>query len=284
METLVRPSWLKKKIEFDASRSMSTLLNSLDLNTVCREAMCPNIAECFKRQHATFLILGKSCSRSCKFCHVEKSKTGPVDADEPRRIAFAVKKLRLKHVVITSVTRDDLPDGGASAFIATVAEIRGLSPYCAIELLIPDLKGDLESVKNISQSKPDIIGHNVETVPRLYHLRPGADYRRSLKVLTQIKKTNENIRTKSAIMLGLGEREDELRSVLEDLRKAGCDFLALGQYLRPSLQNAEVAAYIAPEKFDEYKSLALSLGFRHVESGPYVRSSYRAADYLVIGD
>ena len=296
MDITRRPVWLKKKIEFEESRSTRSLLNSIGLNTVCKEAKCPNISECFKRRHATFLILGKYCTRHCSFCNVEKSTLRPrsglmvsevepsnpqtPDSGEPKKVALAVKKLRLKHVIITSVTRDDLPDGGASLFIETVSEIRKWPGSPHIELLIPDFKGDAKTIKTITGSKPDIIGHNLETVPRLYGFRPEANYKTSLRVLKLIKETDKNIYTKSALMLGLGEKEGEVMETMEDLRKAECDFLALGQYLRPSEKNVEVQEYVPPEKFDAYKSRALSLGFKHVESGPFVRSSYLASEYL----
>lgn len=280
MNTLRRPEWLKKKIEFDSSRQTSKLLDSLNLNTVCREAKCPNISECFKNQNATFLILGSSCSRHCRFCHVDKTPPQPVDTDEPYRVAQAVLKLRLKHVVVTSVTRDDLPDGGAFLFAQTIKEIKRLSEKITIELLIPDLQGNTSSLQTITKCLPHIIGHNIETVPSLYHLRPEADYQTSLNVLKAAKTLAPAIHTKSALMLGLGEKKEEVISVMEDLRKVDCDFLALGQYLRPSLKNVEVRAYIEPQRFEEYRNLALDLGFKHIESSPYVRSSYRARGYL----
>lgn len=274
-----RPQWLKKKIDFDRTHATRALLNQFGLNTVCQEAKCPNISECFKNKHATFLILGKYCTRNCSFCNVEKLKPLPLDEDEPKKVACAVKAMGLKHAVITSVTRDDLPDGGACVFIKTVSEIRKLSGAITIELLIPDFNGDEKNIRDAAKNKPDIIGHNIETVPRLYSLRPQADYRRSLLVLKYIKDADKNIRTKSALMLGLGEKKDEVIGVMKDLRKVGCDFLALGQYLQPSIKNIEVAEYIPPEQFQRYKSQAIKMGFKHVESGPYVRSSYRATHF-----
>ncbi len=274
-----RPEWLKKRIGFEEGRATSTLLNECRVNTVCREAKCPNISECFTRGQATFLILGRHCTRRCGFCNVEKLTPEPIDRQEPLRVAKAVEKLKLGHVVITSVTRDDLPDGGASMFAITVEEIRRRNK-ATIELLIPDFKGDTQAIGRVASSKPDILGHNVETVPRLYHLRPRADYARSLSVLIAAKTTDSDIKTKSALMLGLGEKEDEVISVLKDLRKTGCDFVALGQYLRPSLKHTEVISYVPPEKFDLYRSRGLAMGFKHIESAPYVRSSYLASDYL----
>jgi lipoic acid synthetase len=278
IQTTRRPGWLKKKIIFDEGRATSALLGRLNVNTVCREAKCPNISECFKEKQATFLILGNSCTRHCRFCHVGKKPPEPPDADEPRRIAQAVSLLGLSHVVITSPTRDDLADGGSSHYAATVREIKKLPRRVDIELLIPDLLG--ETLKAIIASEPDILGHNIETVPRLYALRPKADFQRSLSVLKSAKEIAPRTTTKSAIMLGLGETQKEVVDALKELRKVSCDFLALGQYLRPSLEHVAVSEYIPPAQFDAYKSIALSLGFRHVASGPYVRSSYHAAEYL----
>ncbi|MEK7849801.1 MAG: lipoyl synthase [Candidatus Omnitrophota bacterium] len=277
-----RPEWLKKKIEFDKGRQTSALLNELGLNTVCREAKCPNISECYKNAHAAFLILGRYCTRNCSFCNVEKQKPDEPDPDEPGKVARAVATMGLKHVVVTSVTRDDLADGGAAMFVNTVKEIRKIRSRkkITIELLIPDLRGDVQALETVAGSLPDIIAHNLETVPRLYNFRPRANYARSIFVLKHVKKTNGKIRTKSALMLGLGEKEKEVTDAMEDLKVVGCDFLALGQYLRPSLKHTEIAEYIAPGQFQRYKALALQKGFKHVESGPYVRSSFLAASYL----
>jgi lipoic acid synthetase len=280
MNILRKPEWLKKKIEFDESRATSLLLNKLKLNTVCREAKCPNICECFKNHQATFLILGRHCTRSCVFCNVTKSKPENVNPDEPKKIAQAVKKLGLKHVVITSVTRDDLADAGASQFIATVAALKKIRPPVTIELLIPDCKGDPSIISRIAASAPDILGHNMETVPRLYNLRPESDYHTSLSVLKITKEKNKNVKTKSALMLGLGETEKEVIEILKDLKNADCDFLALGQYLRPSLKHTPVVSYVTPEQFLWYKTAAETMEFAHVESAPYVRSSFHAIDYL----
>jgi lipoic acid synthetase len=281
MDIARRPEWLKKKIDFDSRRTTDTLLTDLGLATVCGEARCPNASECFKDKHATFLILGKRCTRRCRFCHIDQSALPePPDLDEPRRVALAVQKLGLRHAVVTSVTRDDLPDGGAMTFAETARAIRALAPSTTIELLIPDFGGSITSLETVAKDRPDIIGHNLETVPRLYALRPGADYKRSLELLARVKKTDNAIKTKSSLMLGLGERAEEVIQVLKDLRKEDCDFLTLGQYLRPSLEQIDVAAYITPQQFETYRSIALALGFRHVASGPYVRSSYRAAEAL----
>ncbi len=279
-KSLRKPEWLTKKISFDQSRSTDLLLKSLDVHTVCHEARCPNISECFRDRYATFLVMGNMCTRHCRFCHVDKGSPPPLDFNEPSRVALAVERLSLRHVVVTSVTRDDLTDGGARHFARVVAEIKKIPSRPSIELLIPDFQGSLRAVKTVITSAPNILGHNLETVPRLYRLRPQADYARSLAVLEAAKSIQSSLATKSALMLGLGETEDEVKKVLEDLRKVRCDLLSLGQYLRPSLKHAPVAAYIAPSRFDAYKTLALSLGFKHVESGPYVRSSYHAAAYF----
>ncbi len=274
-----RPPWLQKKVSPALHREMERLLASLDLNTVCREAHCPNISECYACKRATFLILGTSCTRLCSFCSVAKKPPPPPEPGEPARVARAVELLGLAHVVVTSPTRDDLADGGASLYSATVREIRSASPSTAIELLIPDFLGRRESLETVVASGPDIIGHNVETVPRLYAIRAGADYRRSLQVLGMIGELDPDMATKSGIMLGMGERDEEVRGVLEDLRSVGCRYLSIGQYLAPSKAHFPVKEYVPPETFERYRELALSLGFLHVESGPYVRSSYLAERY-----
>lgn len=281
MASTRRPEWLKKKIDFDSRRTTDALLSELDLSTVCREAKCPNTSECFKDKHATFLILGKHCTRSCSFCHIDKSAApGPPDPDEPRRVALGVQRLQLRHVVVTSVTRDDLADAGAAAFAQTTRAIRALMPLTTIELLIPDFGGASTSLEIVTKSRPDVIGHNLETVPRLYSLRPRANYETSLHLLGRVKKTDQDIKTKSSLMLGLGERTEEVMQVLKDLRREDCDFLTLGQYLQPSLEQTPVVAYITPSQFEAYRSIALAMGFKHVASGPYVRSSWRAAEAL----
>ncbi len=277
----MKPSWLNKKIDLGSCSEMKSLLREMKLETVCEQASCPNIGECFSRYHATFLILGPQCTRSCSFCNIVKGKPSATDTGEPARVAKAVKKLALKHVVITSVTRDDLLDGGAGIFADTVLNIRKNRPQVTIELLIPDFKNSRDSLRAVIESGPDIIAHNVETVPSLYRsVRQGSDYKRSLDVLKTIKKISSGIKTKSGIMLGLSEKESEVISVMGDLRAVECDFLSIGQYLAPSVLHYPVKEYIAPEQFAYYKEKALSMGFSHVESGPYVRSSYMAQEYL----
>ena len=274
-----KPEWLRKKANPGDQGEMRQLLGELRLNTVCQQALCPNISECFACGQATFLILGKNCTRLCSFCNVEKSAPQPVDTGEPARVAEAVARLKLSHVVITSPTRDDLPDGGAARYAATVAAIRSLSPATRIELLIPDFQGSAPSLETVTMSRPDIIGHNVETVPRLYQIRSGADYARSLEVLRICAGLAPDIRTKSGIMLGMGETGDEVLQVLSDLRDAGCAYLSIGQYLAPSRRHYPVQEYVRPELFESLRLQALEMGFSHVESGPYVRSSYHAGKY-----
>ncbi|HDD35661.1 MAG TPA: lipoyl synthase [Candidatus Desulfofervidus auxilii] len=281
LKKMKKPIWLHKKVNLKVCYALKSLLRDLKLYTICEEAHCPNISECFSQRIATFLILGDICTRNCAFCNVKTGKTKPIDPEEPKRIAEAVYRLNLKHVVITSVTRDDLADGGASHFVQTIFSIREKNKKVTIEVLIPDFKGKEEAIKMITTAKPDIIGHNIETVPRLYPIvRKGADFSRSLKVLRLIKQLDSNIYTKSGIMLGLGEKKEEVIEVFKKLRKVGCDFLSIGQYLPPSLKAYPVKEYIHPNNFDYYKKKALALGFLYVMSGPYVRSSYLAKEFL----
>jgi lipoic acid synthetase len=274
-----KPDWLRKKVNQVEQAGMRHLLGELRLNTVCQQALCPNISECFSCGQATFLILGANCTRQCSFCNVVKTAPCAVDTEEPLRVAEAVQRLSLSHVVITSPTRDDLPDGGSSIYSATVAAIRESSPGTRIELLIPDLQADLPSLRCIVESQPDIIAHNVETVPRLYHVRSGADYQRSLEVLRYCRELAPDKATKSGIMLGMGEQPDEVKQVMQDLRGVGCRYLSIGQYLAPSREHYPVQEYVRPEVFERLRKTGQALGFSHVESGPYVRSSYHAGQY-----
>ena len=274
-----KPEWLQKRVNPGDQSEMRSLLGELRLNTVCQQALCPNISECFACGQATFLILGRNCTRQCSFCNVEKTVPLPVDRDEPSRVAEAVSRLKLSHVVITSPTRDDLHDGGAGLYAATVAAIRSASPATRIELLIPDFQGSRDCLETVVSARPDIIAHNVETVPRLYHIRSGADYGRSLEVLRTCGVLAPEIRVKSGIMLGMGEGGEEVQQVLRDLRDVGCMYLSIGQYLAPSRQHYPVQEYVRPELFELLRDMALGLGFSHVESGPYVRSSYHAGQY-----
>ncbi len=273
-----KPVWLKQKgPDPRVFEEMGRMLESLSLHTVCESANCPNIGQCFESKTATFMIMGDICTRGCRFCAVPKGTTGPLDPQEPRHVAMACRELRLKHAVITSVTRDDLPDGGSGHFARTVQAIRELNGSATIELLIPDLKGNWEALAEIMASKPDILNHNVETVPELYdRVRPLAIYSRSLELLRRAKEADGQIHTKSGMMLGLGETQHQIRQVMRDLLDAGCDILTLGQYLRPSEAHIPIEEYVTPQKFDELRDLGLAMGFRYVASGPFVRSSYKA--------
>lgn len=281
-----KPNWLKITYRDTPNREyVEKILTNLSLNTVCTEANCPNYLECFNRKTATFMILGTSCTRNCRFCNVTCARPDPVDVNEPENVAKAVAQLGLKYVVITSVTRDDLPDGGAEHFAQVIKWIKKLNPKTAIEVLIPDLKGDVESLKVISDASPTVISHNVETVPRLYSdVRPQAIYKRSLDVLKNIKSLNPSIRSKTGIMVGLGETKEEMIQVFKDLREIGCEFITIGQYLCPSKEHHPVVEYIHPDIFEEYKNIALEIGFSHVTSGPYVRSSYHADEAVELKD
>ena len=272
---------MNKKINLKDCAGLKKKLSGLGLNTVCEEALCPNIGECFSKSQATFLILGKICTRQCSFCGVKRGSPSPVDPEEPERVAEGVRRLDLKHVVITSVTRDDLSDGGARAFIDTISSVRALERRVTIEILTSDFNLNKDAIRKVVRARPDIFAHNIETVPRLYKkARLGADYHRSLELLSYIKECDRGMPVKSGIMLGLGEREDEVQEVFRDISDTGCDLLSIGQYLAPSKGHLPVEEYIAPERFDLYKERALAAGFRHVMSGPYVRSSYSAAEYL----
>jgi len=273
------PAWFKQELPDSSVLELQKQLKAGNIHTVCQEARCPNINSCFKRHTATFLILGDTCTRACAFCAVKKFSCGKVaDPDEPARVASIVRKMKLAYVVITSVTRDDLEDGGAQVFINTVGEIRKVSPKTKIELLIPDFKGKREIIKAVVGTKPDMLGHNLETVRRLYPMaRPQADYKRTLEVLKLIKEFNPMMITKSSLMLGLGESTSELITAMRDLRITGCDILVMGQYLSPSKDHYPVKEFLSPEKFDELAKLAKTMGFRKVLSGPKMRSSFQSS-------
>jgi lipoic acid synthetase len=277
-----KPEWLRIRVRNNGEISqVEDILQRLSLHTVCEEANCPNRMECFSRKTATFMILGRVCTRNCRFCNVEGGVPGPVDGDEPEHVADAVKELGLLHSVITSVTRDDLPDGGAGHFARTIRAIRDKCPGTVVEVLIPDFKGDNKALETVVEATPDIINHNVETVPRLYNsVRPQACYERSLQVLKSVKSMNDKIYTKSGIMVGLGESREEVIEVFKDLRDAGCDFLTVGQYLSPSEKHYPVREFVHPDMFGEYKRIALDMGFGYVASSPLVRSSYNASEAL----
>lgn len=275
-----KPEWLKVKIGGNSnSGNVNGILNKYKLNTVCGEAGCPNMGECFSRGTATFMILGKNCTRNCRFCKVTTGKPEPIDDMEPKHVAEAIKEMTLKHTVITSVTRDDLSDGGAGHFVNTILEIRKLTPEVTIEVLIPDFKGNYDALKKVVESKPDIINHNVETVPELYSdVRPQAILSRSLEVLKRVKDMDNSIFTKSGFMVGLGETEEQVFKLLDDLRGVDCDIVTIGQYLQPSKQHYDLVEYVNPEQFKKYEDYANSIGFKYVASGPLVRSSYHAED------
>lgn len=274
------PEWFKQRIPPAGSMTqVSGLLEELNLNTVCESARCPNIGQCFSRGTATFMILGSNCTRNCTFCAVNKYPPSPLDPAEPGHVAEAVSRLKLQYVVITSVTRDDLPDGGAAHFARTVELVHRLPGNIRVEILVPDFAGDTAALKTVLESRPEVIAHNLETVPRLYpEVRPMADYRRSLDLLRQSKAIAPDILTKSGLMLGLGETREEVLQAMRDLREAGCDLLTLGQYLAPSPQHHPVVDFITPEAFAAYEPAALKMGFSGIASAPLVRSSYQAAE------
>jgi lipoyl synthase len=273
-----KPAWLKKRIPPESAyRNVDVMLNTKRIHTVCQMAKCPNMWECFSQKTATFLIMGPNCTRNCGFCAVASLPVSPPDVNEPERVAAAVENMRLNYVVITSVTRDDLVDGGAAFFSKTVEKIRQKNPGIFIELLIPDFRGNKTAIKIIVDAKPDVLNHNIETVERLYaSVRPEASYHRSLDLLRQVKKYDPAIYTKSGIMLGLGESSEELITTLKDLLDTGCRMLTLGQYLPPTQKHLPVHRYVKPEEFDSWRETALQMGFAQVASGPFVRSSYQA--------
>jgi lipoyl synthase len=275
-----KPEWLKVRAPGSpAYRRLKGLMRDLQLHTVCEEARCPNIGECWNHGTATVMILGDRCTRACGFCAVNHGHPAAVDSAEPSRVAHVVQTLDLEHVVITSVNRDDLTDGGASIFAGTVREIRARRPGVRIEVLIPDFQGDEPSLRLVLDARPDILNHNIETVPRLYRAaRPSAQYARSLELLDRARRYAPWIPAKSGLMVGLGEEWDEIIATLSDLRAAGCAIVTLGQYLRPSPAHLPMSRYYRPEEFDALKVSALEMGFRHVESGPLVRSSYHARE------
>ena len=273
------PSWFRQEIPDAAVFEMNGLLSKFNIHTVCRQAGCPNLGRCFKDKKFTFMILGNNCTRNCKFCGVNKSGALTLDEDEPQRISQIVKLLGLKYVIITSVTRDDLPDAGAARFAECVDLIHGINRVIKVEVLIPDFQGKLASLKCVLDSVPQVLAHNIETVSRLYKdLRPQADYRLSLGILDKAKELQPSITTKSSIMLGLGETEEEVTSSMEDLREKRCDILTLGQYLAPSPTHYPVREFIDIEQFRKYREIGITLGFKAVLSGPLVRSSYNAED------
>jgi lipoic acid synthetase len=278
MSELRKPPWLKKRIPpFQDLQKVKSILDRAELHTVCEEARCPNLGECFCGGTATFLILGRICTRNCGFCAVEHGIPATADDTEPEKVAQAVQKMGLQYVVVTSVTRDDLFDGGASLFAKTIQALRASNPKSKVEVLIPDFQGDLKSLKAVLRECPDVLNHNVETISRLYPgVRPQADYKRSLDLLKKSKELHPHISTKSGFMLGLGETETEVLELLRDLRETGCDFLTIGQYLQPRKDRLSVVRYVPPDEFEEFKRIGEEMGFRAIASGPFVRSSFHA--------
>ncbi len=275
-----KPEWIRVKaptsLEYQATRDV---MRGLNLTTVCEEAACPNIGECWSKRHATFMIMGDVCTRACAFCNVATGKPGLLDKDEPRRVALAIAKLGLEHVVVTSVDRDDLDDGGAVHFAETIAAIRAESPQTTIEVLTPDFKNKPDAVDIILGNSPDVYNHNLETVPRLYAaIRPGARYFTSLQLLARVKERDPSMFTKSGIMVGLGETREEVLQVMDDLRAADVDFLTIGQYLQPTIKHAAVDRFVTPDEFASYATAARARGFLMVLASPLTRSSYHAGD------
>ena len=275
-----KPSWLRRKLpsgpQYEQIRAM---IDKGQLHTVCQEANCPNQFECFSAHTATFLILGATCTRNCRFCNIEVGRPGPLDPDEPRRVAEAAARMNLRYVVVTSVTRDDLEDGGSGHFAATIHALREKIPGVQVEVLIPDFQGDRSPLETVLAAHPDVLNHNMETVRRLYsEVRPQADYDRSLELLARINEIDPSIPAKSGIMLGLGETEDEVRQVIADVYRNGGRMLTIGQYLQPTSQHLPVVDFIPPEEFERWRIFALETGFEKVASGPFVRSSYHAGE------
>ena len=279
-ERTQKPRWLKRSLPTGANyEKVRNLLKKSRLHTVCQEARCPNLWECFSKRTATFLIMGPSCTRNCRFCAVAHGPLGPPDPGEPARVAEAVQSMELSYVVVTSVTRDDLPDGGAGFFAETIREIRERVPDAFVEVLIPDFQGNEDALQTVVDARPDVLNHNLETVPCLYpSVRPEALYRRSLELLKRVQKYDSAIPTKSGLMLGLGESSEEIRNTLHDLLDAGCSILTLGQYLQPTREHLPVESFIHPDEFNDWRETALEMGFSEVASGPFVRSSYRAKE------
>jgi lipoic acid synthetase len=276
--TTPKPHWLRRRLpsgpQYEQTRQ---LLRKGHLHTVCQEARCPNMFECFSKHTATFLILGDHCTRACTFCAVQHGPLQPPDPDEPQRVARAAAELGLTYVVVTSVTRDDLPDGGAGAFAATIQAVTRTVPQARVEVLIPDFQGDRQALRTVLAAAPHVLNHNIETVPRLYaSVRPQADYRRSLRLLERTGRYAPGIPAKSGLMLGLGETDNEIEKTLMDLRRSGCRIVTLGQYLQPTQAHHPVKRFVPPEEFDRWRETALAMGFDEAASAPFVRSSYRA--------
>ena len=285
MPRIRKPEWLRiGRMDRDKIREVQQILRKLNLHTVCEESMCPNIGKCFEKKTATFLVMGGICTRNCKFCDIKFGKPLPLDPLEPNHIVEATKKLGLRHVVITSVTRDDLSDSGAAHFAEITEKLRRYDKDLIIELLIPDLKGNEDHIRTVVESKPDIINHNIEVIPRLFRkVTPQANYEKSLKLLKVVKEMNPEIHTKSGLMVGLGETKEEVFELLKDLKETECDILTIGQYLKPPSSDLEIEEYVHPDVFKEYEGRAYEMGFKFVASAPFVRSSFNAeeADFLL---
>jgi lipoic acid synthetase len=275
-----KPDWIRAKAPVsDGYKATHQIMRNLGLTTVCEEAACPNIGECWSKNHATFMIMGGTCTRACAFCNIATGKPDALDRFEPQRVAIAVMELGLKHVVITSVDRDDLEDGGAEHFVQTISRIRAMAPNTTIEILTPDFRRKEESIDTVAKARPDVFNHNLETVPRLYPtIRMGARYFSSLRLLQRVKEIDPTIFTKSGIMVGLGETKDEVRQVMDDMRAADVDFLTIGQYLQPTPKHAAVERFVHPDEFKEYETMAKAKGFLLVSATPMTRSSYHADD------
>ncbi len=279
-----RPEWLRVPPRDSAAyHQLKRLMRAKQLHTVCEEANCPNIGECWSHRTATFLILGDTCTRNCRFCNIHSGRPAPLDPDEPRRVAEAVRAMELRHAVITSVTRDDLPDGGASVFAAVIHQIRDLQPGCTVEVLIPDFQGELDPLRVVMEAQPDILNHNVETVPRLFaHVQPRNRYDWSLGVLENARRLQPRVLTKSGLMVGMGESVEEVLAVMADLRQVDVDILTVGQYLQPTRRHLNIDRYYTPAEFADLRERGLAMGFRWVESAPLVRSSFHAGAQVAL--
>ena len=276
-----KPGWLRVRYNQEAVSEVAELLRELKLNTVCKEANCPNLGECYRKHTATFMILGSACTRSCRFCNVTAGRPAPPDPEEPENVAAAAQKLGLRHVVLTCPARDDLPDGGAEHFARTVRAIRAKCPEVTVETLISDMKMDTDALDTIIKARPEVLNHNVETVEALQKaVRPQADYRRSLNVLRYCKEKDPTLLTKTGFMVGLGETEEQIEALMDDILSTGCDTLTIGQYLQPTPEHYPLVRYAAPEDFARYRETALAKGFRYVASAPLARSSYKAWEAL----
>lgn len=276
------PEWIRFKAPgSDEYRHVKGLVDENKIHTICQSALCPNIGECWGRGTATFMILGDICTRACRYCHVTSARPKPIDENEPERVASAVKKLRLRHAVVTSVNRDDVPDGGASIFVRTIELVHGTCPGTTIEVLIPDFDGNMDAVRCVLEAGPDILNHNIETVPRLFKsVRAKGDFQLSLDILWEAHRHPNDMATKSGIIVGMGETKDEVLETMRALRDVECEILTIGQYLRPSAKHLKVARFYEPAEFEELRDAGLAMGFTFVESGPHVRSSYRAETHI----